>query len=131
MEKIIAIDETSFSTKERSWGGYEGYQIATDKQIIKMGISGGQSCCENFGYFMSNDNLSDFIGESITSIKVVDTALNIKDLEEEHLDVEECMFVNFETTNGTLQFVAYNSHNGYYGHDAVIISEQITGSTSL
>ena len=34
------------------------------------------------------------------------------------------MFVNINTSNGALQFAAYNEHNGYYGHEAVVISEK-------
>jgi len=26
------------------------------------------------------------------------------------------MFINIDTSEGLLQFAAYNSHNGYYGH---------------
>ena len=40
---------------------------------------------------------------------------------------EECsaMFVNFETSNGTFQLTMYNTHNGYYGHSAVLVSKQL------
>ncbi len=41
------------------------------------------------------------------------------------------MFVNLETNVGLLQFVAYNSHNGYYGHDAVLVSKQLNLTEAL
>ena len=125
MEKILRIEETNFKTKENDWNSYEGYQIITDKQTIKLGISDGQSCCERSGYFMSEDDFSEFIGANLIDLVITDTCLNTKKLEEEELYGPELMFVNLNTDKGLLQFVAYNSHNGYYGHSAVVVSEQL------
>ncbi|MDD4374209.1 MAG: hypothetical protein PHG67_09855 [Bacteroidales bacterium] len=117
MEKILKIEETSFN-------GKEGFVITTDQQEIKLGIDNGQCCCENWGYFMSEDDLSEFIGTNLISVKIVDTAL--KNWEEiEDMYEGNAMFVNIETSNGLLQFVAYNEHNGYYGHEACVISKQV------
>lgn len=41
----------------------------------------------------------------------------------EDLDAGSAMFINVETTKGLLQFVAYNEHNGYYGHDVLLVSK--------
>lgn len=117
MEKILKIEETSFD-------GKDGFVITTDQQEIKLGIDNGQSCCENWGYFMSEDDLSEFVGSNLISVKVVDTALKRRD-EIEDLYEGDAMFVNIETSNGLLQFVAYNEHNGYYGHEACVISKQV------
>ena len=125
MEKILRIEETNFKTKENDWNSYEGYQIITDKQTIKLGISDGQYCCERSGYFMSEDDFSEFIGANIIDLAITDTCLNTKKLEEEELYEPDLMFVNLNTDKGLLQFVAYNSHNGYYGHSAVVVSEQL------
>jgi len=125
MEKILRIEETNFKTKENDWNSYEGYQIITDKQTIKLGISDGQSCCERSGYFMSEDDFSEFIGANLIDLAITDTCLNTKKLEEEELYEPDLMFVNLNTDKGLLQFVAYNSHNGYYGHSAVVVSEQL------
>jgi len=122
-EKILKISETSFD-------GKDGYIIDTDKQQIKLGIDNWQACCENWGYFMSEDNLNDFIGAEIRSVAVVDTELRSYE-ELEALYEGDTMFVNIETTNGLLQFVAYNEHNGYYGHDACVISQQVTQEENL
>lgn len=125
MEKILRIEETNFKTKENDWNSYEGYQIITDKQTIKLGISDGQNCCERSGYFMSEDDFSEFIGANLIDLAITDTCLNTKKLEEEELYEPDLMFVNLNTDKGLLQFVAYNSHNGYYGHSAVVVSEQL------
>ena len=41
------------------------------------------------------------------------------------------MFVNLETNKGTLQFVAYNEHSGYYGHEAKVQCTQLMHSETL
>ena len=132
MEKILRIEETNFKTKERSWGGFDGYQIITDQQTIQIGISDGQCCCESFGCIITNDETKEFIGAELLGISITDTALNNKKIEElEYLDCGGAMFVNLETSEGLLQFVAYNSHNGYYGHEAVLISKQLNHEEGL
>ena len=111
--------------------GPDGKQI-TDQQTIKVGISSGQSCCESYGYLTTNDDLKEFEGTELLSISIVDTALNNKKIEElEYLDAGGAMFVNFETSKGLMQLVAYNGHNGYYGHDAVLVSKQLNHEECL
>lgn len=132
MEKILRIEETTFKKKQNDWQSFVGYQVITNKQTIKVGISDGQCCCEDYGYLITNDNTEDFIGANLLGVSIVDTALNNKKLEPiEHLEEGGAMFVNFETSNGVLQLVAYNAHNGYYGHDAVLISKQLNHEESL
>ena len=41
------------------------------------------------------------------------------------------MFVDIVTDRGVLQFVAYNIHNGYYGHEAKVISTQLEHNETL
>jgi hypothetical protein len=129
MERIIRIEESSFFDKNE-WSMYDGYQIITDKQTIKVGISNGQSCCEHWGYLTSEDDLKQFEGAKLLSIEVVDKALD-------KISVPDCsygggaMFVNIETSEGLLQFAAYNEHNGYYGHEAVVISNDLNHSEYL
>ena len=129
MEKILRIEETTFNAKmEGSYSeNYDGFEIVTNKQTIRVGIDNSQCCCEDFGCLMTEDNVSEFIGSNLKSIRLVDSALNGKKIEQlEYLDCGDAMFVNFETDNGLFQIVAYNSHNGYYGHEAVLISNQLT-----
>lgn len=134
MEKILEIKSFEGKIPTNSWSTFEGYQIVTDRQVITVGINNGQSCCENWGYLMSQDNFEEFIDAELLSVKVTDTSLNttVKDmLKDDYVSEDSCMFVNFETSAGTLQFTAYNEHNGYYGHEAFVISNQIEYSTGL
>jgi hypothetical protein len=135
MEVIENIEETSFRNQRDGYSTeMDGYRITTDRQVILVGIDNSQSCCENWGYLTSEDDLRDFIGAQLSDIRVTDTALNtameakIKDLS---LYEGSCMFVTFDTSKGSFQFVAYNDHNGYYGHNAVVISNQVTESDIL
>jgi hypothetical protein len=107
----------------------DGYKSVTDAQTIDLHMNTDTSCCENPGYFLSEDDLSQFIGAAVLSVRVVDAALaNV-----EVPDVYDggVMFVNIETDKGLLQFVAYNSQNGYYGHEARITCTQLTHSEYL
>ena len=76
---------------------------------------------------MSHDSLEEFISADLLAVNLVDDAFNVLKLSEKvHYMAEACtMFVNFETSAGTLQFTAYNEHNGYYGHAVIVISEQL------
>lgn len=134
MEQIKAIYEHSEGVR---WLTESGFAIETDKQIIKLLIDDYQSCCENYGYFMSEDNFDDYIGAELLDIKVTDTELKEGLLKKHDLDITDrwfeggVMFVDIVTSKGTLQFVAYNEHNGYYGHDAKVISEQLNHEECL
>lgn len=126
MEKILRIEEVGFKKSEDDYHNYSGWQIVTSEQTIKIGIDNGQSCCESWGYLITNDDTSEFIGAQLVGISITDTALNNKKIDElEYLDAGGAMFVNLETDRGLLQFVTYNGHNGYYGHESVLISKQI------
>lgn len=132
MEKILRIEESTFKTSAESWHSYEGFQIITDTQTIKIGISDSQYCCESFGCVITNDETEEFIGAKLLGVSIVDCALNNKKIEAiQYLDSGGAMFVNLETSNGLLQFVAYNAHNGYYGHEAVLVSKELNYTESL
>jgi hypothetical protein len=135
MEIILAINsEASFTDGETA---YEGFEITTDKQVIRVGIEDGQQCCEAYGCLTTEDDLSQFIGSDLIGVTTTDTSLNTKELDLKLDKIlgdyrnENSMFVNIETTNGTFQIVVYNDHNGYYGHDTIIISEQLTEKNDL
>lgn len=133
MEKILEITNTTFRASGNNYPtDFDGYEIITSEQTIQIGISNQQSCCENFGCIITNDDIKEFIGSDLINISLTDIALNNKKIDElEYLDYGGAMFVNLETTAGLLQFVAYNAHNGYYGHDAVLISKQLNKSEGL
>jgi hypothetical protein len=127
-EKILTISDYS---EGESWETMSGYAIATDRQVIKLLIDDDQQCCENYGYFLSEDDFEDFIGVELIGVKVTDTELKEGLLKKHDVDMDHeyfeggVMFVDIITSNGTLQFVAYNEHNGYYGHEAKVISQQL------
>ena len=122
MAKITSITEATFKEPANSsWPStYEGLVVTLDNGTdAKVGIEDGQSCCENWGHITSEDNFEDFIGAELISVAGVDSKLD-------HVEVPDIyegdiMFVNFNTSAGVLQFVAYNEHNGYYSHEAVLI----------
>lgn len=125
-ESILSIEEATFQHEKSH---YDGYIIVTDNQTIKMGISNGQQCCENWGYLITNDMIQEFIGSNLLSVTVVDDLLMPVNIDA--LNEGSVMFINIETDNGTLQFVAYNEHNGYYSHNAVFISRDLNVSECL
>ena len=124
MEKILKITDTDF-----------GYKIITDKQIIEFDMDMDGQCCEVFGYFLTEDNIDDFINSNLIDIELTDTLLNTKkydkEITEDMKDELATIFVNINTSNGLLQFVAYNSHNGYYGHNIKITSNQLNYEQTL
>jgi hypothetical protein len=154
-ERIVKIEEFTRgdAMEDRFHDGDDvgcGYKIYTDKQVISLLVSNGQQCCESWGYLMSEElnEGDDFIGANITSIaqvKEADITLACRTdhsnnntsresgnesyigLDEEPDDSygERTVFINIHTDRGTLQFKAYNSHNGYYGHIVRVHSEQL------
>lgn len=152
MTEIITTIEPYI--REGSWYDSEaGFRITTSEQEILLTIDDSSSCCESWGYFLTEDNTDKFIGAELLDITITDTNLsthiftrgwdygsgeqqkikgpNSSEDEEIHLDDGQVMFVNLETSQGKLQFVAYNSHNGYYGHEATVISKQLNHSEVL
>lgn len=128
-EKIIRIEETTFSKIPKDYTSYDGYLVITDAQTIRLGIDNSQSCCENWGYFWCNDNTQDFIGAILRDVTITNEALITEKVPNTYEG--SAMFVNLETDRGTLQFVAYNEHNGYYGHDAIVQCSQLDHSEYL
>lgn len=128
MEKILEIFDLDNVGIDGDYGRYEGFQINTDKQRISILLSNEPGCCEQFGHICSEDKFDDFIGAELFGISTTDTARNTKiiELTKKHEDEGHFMFVNLRTSRGVLQFVLYNSHNGYYGHSAKVISNQLS-----
>lgn len=110
-------------------GGYadmDGYKVETDNHTFFVLIDNSQSCCENWGYMTSEDDLNYYVGAELLEVKVTDTALNQKVLTKmsnEYVDAGEIQFVDFITDKGTFQLAVYNSHNGYYGHGIVVAKD--------
>jgi len=112
---------------------YEGYKIVTDKQVIYLLIDSDQQCSEHWGYISSEDTFSKFIGAELKDISIIDEELMTKkldkqmkkDLGADSMYDGDAIFINLDTNNGKLQFALYNEHNGYYGHNVKVISNQI------
>lgn len=134
METILAIKD--YEAKE-GYANVAGFEVLTTEQSIKLFIDNDSSCCEKWGHFWCNDNPQDFIGAELRSVSLTDTALNEAQMKANDLNPNDkwfyggVMFVNLETDKGTLQFVAYNEHNGYYGHDAKVQCTQLTHTETL
>ena len=110
----------------QGYAEYDGYIIETEKHTYRVMIDNGQSCCEDWGYMSSDDNLEYFVGADLREVNLTDTALNKKKLEEEHeygFDGGGIQFVDFVTDRGVLQLAVYNGHNGYYGHGIVVAKD--------
>lgn len=121
--------ETIVEIKELTGTDEDGFEVVTSTQKIHLGIYNSGSCCESWGHFWCNDNPQEFVGAAVLGVTLTDTALNTKEVPS--LDEGDVMFVNIETDRGVLQFVAYNSHNGYYGHTARVACTQLTHAETL
>jgi hypothetical protein len=138
---------------------FDGFEIVTSEQTIVVAIDNISQCCEDVGYFMTNDDIDEFIGAQLQDIDYVDGELAVHTVSTQHLvkyqdghenefstnthyvDIKRereindannyAMFVNFHTSKGKLQFVAYNAGNGYYGHQFHLVSVQKSHFTSV
>lgn len=119
-----------------------GFRVITTAQTITLAIDDESSCCESWGYFLTEDNIEKFIGAELRGVSITDTNRSHRTFiaypdpgcdskQNEDLDCGDVMFVDIETNRGVLQFVAYNAHNGYYGHDARVSSRQLEYSVVL
>lgn len=135
-ELIVEIKE--YRGEQDGLGVEAGFQIVTNAQTITLAIYDEPSCCESWGYLLSEDDTGKFVGAELRGIRITDTnrsqrrfTTDWNDDDAEHLDAGNVMFVDIETDLGVLQFVAYNAHNGYYGHEARVSSRQLTHSEVL
>lgn len=107
---------------------FEGYEVETDKNSIRVLIDNSQQCCENWGYFICNGEATEqYIGKVLTEVRLTDTDCRTKMLEEHGLSTTwtEIQFVDFCFADGdVLQIAVYNEHNGYYGHDILVLVNQ-------
>jgi hypothetical protein len=141
-ETIKAIEP--YEHNER-WNREAGFKITTSLQEVLLVIDADSSCCEQWGYFLTEDDTSKFIGAELRGVSVTDTNRSKKRIERisynerydfddpniVDLDSGDVLFVDIETDRGVLQFVAYNAHNGYYGHQARVVSNQLNHEAIL
>ena len=132
MSRILEIKEVFDQTiKDDKYSKYDGYILRTTTKDYKLLISNNQSCCEDYGQIISNDDLGYYVGAEIKSIECVENGdykkiKLTKDHAGKYVDVYDCAFIELNTTKGILQLAVYNSHNGYYGHNIKIIEENTT-----
>lgn len=114
---------------------WDGYRIVTNEQEIFFVIRNNSNCCEEWGYLSTPDDLSEFVGAQLIDIDQIDENYNLieKLVNAEISGSEEVntTFINIRTNRGLLQLVAYNAHNGYYGHRVTIKSNQFSDFTSV
>jgi hypothetical protein len=108
-----------------------GFIVFTKKEAMRFLIDNRQDCCETWGYLWTNDTPQDFIGAEILGISLTNEALQTEKYLPPNDYETAIIFVNINTDRGVLQFVAYNCHNGYYGHTVSISSSKLKYSTTL
>ena len=69
------FDREVFSNTTQLIETFDGFSIITNRQEIILAISNKQQCCEDAGYFMTNDNVEDFLNSELLSIDFVDGEL--------------------------------------------------------
>lgn len=116
----IVVRTTFENVKDAQGNFYE-----RDEEYIFRILDSDDGCCEIWGSFISEDNLSIFVGAELMDIYFTDTSLNTEHLNKiasykSEYDYHNIQFVNFRTNKGTFQFTVYNCHNGYYGHDITV-----------
>jgi hypothetical protein len=120
-ERIVSILSTDSETI-----------INTNLQTIEIGISNYQSCCESWGHFESHNDLNYFVDADFLGIRLTDTELITTDypnghgLSNQYVECGGVQFVDIQTSRGVFQVAVYNFHNGYYGHNIWIRSNQLT-----
>ena len=115
----------SYDSGER-YDRYDGYEVVTDQCTYRVLISNYQSCCESWGFMVVNDDVDSFVGKALKEVRMTDTALNTRKIEEEvgDLDYGGIEFVDFVFDDGDiLQIAVYNGHNGCYGHDIKLMMD--------
>jgi hypothetical protein len=139
VERIVVIRR--FEDGDEDYDEGAGYVIYTTQQTVTLSINNSALCCESWGYFLTEDDTGKFIGAEFRGCRVTRTNRSQISFEKEgdrsirpdkgepvkeiHLDCGDVMFVDILTDRGTLQFVAYNSHNGYYGHAVKVVSREL------
>ena len=140
MSKIISIDDCVFTIEEKDSvkktgytrkTTYDGWIIKTESETIKVGIDNEPSCCEEWGHVTTMDSPDEFIGAHLYGIKITDTKLKEVPLPKSMDNGFGVMFVTFSTSKGDFQLVTYNDHNGYYGHESVVVSRDLVHSEIL
>jgi hypothetical protein len=122
MPKIVDITDGEFSHGTGYSTGYDGYVVTLSNSTqIKIGVSNSPDCCEQWGYFSTDDDPQRFIGAEFLGLERTEAGQIAVPGHAYGLDGGDTMFVDVLTDQGKLRLAVYNAHNGYYGHSAVLI----------
>lgn len=130
-ETLAKCDET-ITLIEISDNGAD-FKVATENSEYSASISmmkwGNQIGCVG-GYWACNKSVNDlntFIGAKLKRVYLSDTYLLIPPWEDQKVRealksclCESVLYINFETSNGIIQYVVYNYHNGNDEQDVII-----------
>ncbi len=99
------------------------YVIKIDTDILEFEIDDQQNCCENWGIVLYDTQNPKIELDSNIIIKKYTTSIvsNISEIELEKIPGENdacTLAFCIETDRGPLIICMYNSHNGYYSHEA-------------
>lgn len=107
-----------------------GYKIKTNLRTLYLIVNSYKQCCESFGYscvsegvIITEDDIETFLQADLIDLDVSTENNQIKSLLKERFGLYEtiyAVFIDVKTSKGVLQFTLYNSHNGWYGHEAYI-----------
>ena len=128
--RIEHIRECTVASEGRYSHDYEGYEVKTSDHIFQVLIDNESSCCEDFGYAITEDNPEVFVGANLLKVELTDTENSKFEATGDvptDFDCGGVQFVDFVTDIGVFQVAVFNDHNGYYGHDIkfVVDSEEI------
>ena len=134
MSKILNIKfvyDVNFNNDR--YYNYDGFKIETEDEEIYFVIDNSQECCENWGtYLYTPEDLKDYIGAEYLEYDEKNCSEIENHLKDEFVDPDEICFLNIHTSNGTIDFAVYNSHNGYYSHAVILkITNKKTGESSM
>lgn len=117
MSKIRNID------LEAQFDDVDGVIITLDDgSKIKFGISMYSHCCEHYDYLHTVDKPEEFIGADYLGLVEKDTwpAAIEQPYPDYGFDGSGFQAIDVNTSRGVMQFVVYNSHNGYYSHSTLL-----------
>ena len=88
----------------------ECLRISFDDGVTIQISDEGQSCCES-RYITCDDDPTDLVGCTLRAIET----RPVHDIEGEHGDVHEQIFIDIKTDKASINLCTHNEHNGYYG----------------
>ena len=116
--KMSIIKSIDHFTDPRMWEGYT-FELSDSSKSITCKLSNYKNCCEIFGITTTPSNLTTFVGAKYISITVERKTPLSYTYDHDTIIAE----ITILTDCGTIKIELWNSHNGYYPHDYIVISE--------